>query len=106
MSITNSRNLLKLMSIESVMPSNLLLPPAIFPSMSSTGPCNRNKEACLDSGEDSVECGALGLKIEGLVKGTTGGEGWKSELPRQTGEREAADWVQSCDEVQPPNPHP
>ena len=41
LSITNSRSLLKLMSIESVMPSNhlilcspLLLPPAIFPSMS------------------------------------------------------------------------
>ena len=39
-SITNSRNLLKLMSIESVMPSNhfilchpLLLPPSIFPSI-------------------------------------------------------------------------
>ena len=52
--------------------------------------------------EGSVEGGALGLKIEGLVKGTTGGEGWKSELPRQAGEREAADWVQGCDEVQPP----
>ena len=40
MSITNSRSLLKLMSIESVMPSNhrilchpLLLPPLIFPSI-------------------------------------------------------------------------
>ena len=40
LSITNSRNLLKLMSIESVMPSNhlilccpLLLPPSIFPSI-------------------------------------------------------------------------
>ena len=40
MSITNSRNLLKLMSIESVMPSNhlilchpLLLPPSMFPSI-------------------------------------------------------------------------
>ena len=40
MSITNSRSLLKLMSIESVMPSNhlilcrpLLLPPSIFPSI-------------------------------------------------------------------------
>ena len=40
LSITNSRNLLKLMSIESVMPSNhlilcypLLLPPPIFPSI-------------------------------------------------------------------------
>ena len=40
LSITNSRNLLKLMSIESVMPSNhlilcrpLLLPPSIFPSV-------------------------------------------------------------------------
>ena len=40
LSITNSRNLLKLMSIESVMPSNhlilchpLLLPPLIFPSI-------------------------------------------------------------------------
>ena len=39
--ITNSRSLLKLMSIESVMPSNhlilcrpLLLPPSIFPSIS------------------------------------------------------------------------
>ena len=41
LSITNSRSLLKLMSIESVMPSNhlifchpLLLPPSIFPSIS------------------------------------------------------------------------
>ena len=41
LSITNSRNLLKLMSIKSVMPSNhlilccpLLLPPSIFPSIS------------------------------------------------------------------------
>ena len=40
LSITNSRSLLKLMSIESVMPSNhlilccpLLLPPSIFPSI-------------------------------------------------------------------------
>ena len=40
LSITNSRNLLKLISIESVMPSNhlilcrpLLLPPSIFPSI-------------------------------------------------------------------------
>ena len=40
LSITNSRNLLKLMSIESVMPSNhlilcrpLLFPPSIFPSI-------------------------------------------------------------------------
>ena len=40
LSITNSQNLLKLMSIESVMPSNylilcrpLLLPPSIFPSI-------------------------------------------------------------------------
>ena len=40
LSITNSRNLFKLMSIESVMPSNhfilchpLLLPPSIFPSI-------------------------------------------------------------------------
>ena len=79
---------------------------AYFFTLWNTGGKTGNKEACLDSGEDSVECGALGLKIEGLVKGTTGGEGWKSELPRQTGEREAADWVQSCDEVQPPNPHP
>ena len=42
LSITNSQSLLKLMSIESVMPSNhlilchpLLLPPSIFPSISS-----------------------------------------------------------------------
>ena len=42
LSITNSRSLLKLMSIESVMPSNhlilcglLLLPPSIFPSIRS-----------------------------------------------------------------------
>ena len=40
LSITNSRSLLKLMSIQSVMPSNhlifchLLLPPSIFPSIS------------------------------------------------------------------------
>ena len=110
LSITNSRRLLKLMSIESVMPSNnhlilcrpLLLPPAIFPGMSSTGPCNMNQEACPDPKEGSVEGRALGLKIEGLVKGITGGVGWKSELPRQAGEREAADWVQGCDEVQPP----
>ena len=40
LSITNSQNLLKLMSIESVMPSNhlilccpLLLPPSVFPSI-------------------------------------------------------------------------
>ena len=40
LSITNSRNLLRLMSIESVMPSNhlilrhpLLLPPSVFPSI-------------------------------------------------------------------------
>ena len=40
LSITNSRSLLKLMSIESVMPSNhlilcypILLPPSIFPSI-------------------------------------------------------------------------
>ena len=40
LSITNSRTLLKLMSIESVMPSNhlilchlLLLPPSVFPSI-------------------------------------------------------------------------
>ena len=43
LSITNSRSLLKLMSIESVMPSNhfilccpLLLPPSIFPSIRET----------------------------------------------------------------------
>ena len=42
LSITNSQNLLKLMSIESVMPSNhlilchpLLLSPSVFPSISS-----------------------------------------------------------------------
>ena len=33
LSITNSRSLLKLMSIESVMPSNRLLLPSIFPSI-------------------------------------------------------------------------
>ena len=52
LSITNSRSLLKLMSIESVMPSNhlilccpLLLPPSIFPSIrvfsSESVPCIR-----------------------------------------------------------------
>ena len=94
LSITNSRSLHKLMSIESVMPSNLLilclpllLPPAILPSISSIGPCNMSQEARPDPREGAVAGGALGLKTEGLVKGTTGGEGWKSELPRQAGER-------------------
>ena len=46
-----------------------------------------SQEARPDPREGAVAGGALGLKTEGLVKGITGGEGWKSELPRQAGER-------------------
>ena len=54
LSITNSRSLLKLMSIESVMPSNhlilyrpLLLPPSIFPSIRTNAKTVQSQTATL-----------------------------------------------------------
>ena len=61
LSITNSQSLLKLMSIESVMPSThrilccpLLLPPSIFPSIEN-GRRGRQRMRWLDSITDSMD---------------------------------------------------
>ena len=86
LSITNSRNLLKLTSIESVMPSNhlilcrpLLLPPSIFPSISIFA-----NQSILrirwSSIEVSASASALPMNIQDLFP--LGWTGWISLLSK------------------------
>ena len=76
LSITNSRSLLKLMSVESVMPSNhltlcrpLLLSPSIFPSIrvfsnESAVSCNRG-----DEGHRKALCPCAPQALPGIING-------------------------------------
>ena len=87
LSITNSLSLLKLMSIESVMPSNhlilchpLLLPPSIFPSIPGSFPVSQFFASCGPSIGVSSSASVLLMTIQDWFP--LGFTGWISLLSK------------------------